>query len=426
MQQDGKTRALLARICLVVAAVLFATPERSFAGTAVGMPNLAEVAADRRAPASPECLRQLGILRFDAFRNVIHCMQAWTEYNTVTCAHISTGSYQLLTQPRHGTVSIKIIGPYHLANGDCPDKTYNFKLASYNWTDTRRNVPEDPFTMRWHTPDGLSAGPWREEPVLAPRIRGRREVWWFDGVRPNEGTYPTRITLTTEPAGYTYQWRKILEGEGDVDLIRQNATQVRARSSAASDGRQDICVTARTDVSGPSNPFCLTVLAPTLDYVGAHDIPATDFGRPVGYSSQIRYRIRDQFGTVLPAPIPWNEQFTPGTWVRDFVCGPGLPPPCPNWNRGGEVGGTVNPNNAIDHVSIWANGPNVLRPNARFPPAGSDALTCASPGQVEIDHWDGRWRIGSAVAGQGVLAERLTWQRYWNHARHCNQVFPPP
>jgi hypothetical protein len=422
--QHWETCALLARFCLVVA-VLWGAPDKAFAGTAVGTPNLAEVAADTRAPVSRECLQQLGVLRFDAFRNVVHCMQAWTEYNTVTCEHISTGSYQLLTQPRHGTVSVKVIGPYHLANGDCPDQTYNFRLASYNWTDQRRNVPEDPFTMRWHTPDGITAGPWRETPVLAPRITGRQEVWWFDGERPDEANYRTAIVLTTQPSGYTYQWRKILEGEGDVDLIRQNATQVRARSSAASDGREDVCVTARTDVSGPSNPFCLTVLAPTLQYVRSNDVPATNFGRPVGYLSRIVYRIRDQFGTILPAPIPWNERFTSGV-VRDFVCNPAVPRPCPTWNRGAEVGGTVDPNNAVDNVSIWATGFNVLRPNPQFPPPGSDALTCASPGQRRLDHWIGEWRVGSPNAGQGVLAETLRWQRYTDHARHCNQVFPPP
>jgi len=261
--------------------------------------------------------------------------------------------------------------------------------------------------------------------VLAPRITGRREVWWFNGQQPDEANYRTSIVLRAAPSGYTYRWRKVLNGDGDVDLTPQSATAVRATSAQASSANEDVCVRAATDVSGPSNPFCLSVLAPTLEYVNTHDIPATDFGRPVGYESDMHYHIRDQFNNLLPNPIPWNETFTTGV-VRDYHCAPGVTTPCPNWNRGAEVGGTVDPNDAVDHVSIWANSFGVLRPNPKFPPAGSDALTCSSGGQRRLDHWAGEWRVGGPNAGDGVLAETLIWQRYTDHARHCNQVFPPP
>jgi hypothetical protein len=425
-RQEG-TYFHLISVCFVVGALLAIwAPERALAQNAAGAPKLGEVIAGG-APATNECLAQLYILRFDAFRYVIHCLQAWTEYNIGTCEPISVGNYEVITQPKRGTISTTVIGPYHLGNGDCPDHTYNFKLARYNWTDSGKIAKLDRFTLRWYTPDGqVSAGPWDEVAVLAPRILGPNEVWWFDGEQPNEATYPTSIRLRAAPSGYTYRWNKVLAGNGDVDLTPESSTlAARARGLHASSATEDVCIEVSTSVSGPSNPFCLTVLAPTLEYVFSHDIPATDFGQPVGYESDIHYRIRDQFNNILPDPIPWNETFTTGV-VRDYVCNPAVPPPCPNWNRGAQVGGTVDPNDAVDHVSIFATAFGVLRPSPKFPAAGSDALTCTSPGQRRLDHWQGEWRVGGPNVGDGVLAETLTWQRYTDHARHCNQVFPPP
>jgi hypothetical protein len=413
--------------CFVLLALILAPFGVAKAEVAVSGPSLTEISADKALAggATKECLAQLGIAQFDAFRSVIHCLQAWTEYNPQTCDPISEGSYTVLVQPQHGTISTKTIGPYSLGNGLCPGRTYSFHLARYNWTDKKKTATQDAFTIQWFTPDGIFRYNFNHVAVLAPRITGPTEVWWFDDERPNEGVYPTRLRLTAEPSGYTYRWTKVLEGDGDIEVVPQGATTGQVTSSHASSNRRDVCVEASTDVSGPSNPFCLTVRAPTLQYRRTNDRPATSFGQPVGYESQVHYRIRDQFNTILPTPIPWNEQFTSGV-VRDYVCNAGVPTPCPNWNRGAEVGGTVDPNDAVDHVSIWATGFNVLRPNPKFPSAGSDALTCDSAGQKMIDHWTGEWRIGSADAGVGLLAETLIWQRYTDHARHCNQRFPRP
>ena len=125
------------------------------AGVAVAGANIGEA---ETVPNS--CFDQVGITPFDAFRHVRRCIQDWTEYNVDTCAPISPGSYSILVQPKHGTISTAILGPYPLKNGDCPNNTYMFNFAFYNWTDDRENydctdAPRacDLFTLEWYTPD---------------------------------------------------------------------------------------------------------------------------------------------------------------------------------------------------------------------------------------------------------------------------------
>jgi hypothetical protein len=78
-------------------------------------------AADERAVGSPSpgnflslalpagCFSQLYQTPFDSFRKVKHCLQAWTEYNTSTCASISAGSYDVTVAPKHGALSLRLI-----------------------------------------------------------------------------------------------------------------------------------------------------------------------------------------------------------------------------------------------------------------------------------------------------------------------------
>jgi hypothetical protein len=117
-----------------------------------------------------------------------------------------------------------------------------------------------------------------------------------------------------------------------------------------------------------------------------------------GYSCEIHYSIRDQFGTVLPSNVPINEHFTAAP-TADFA---GM-----NWRRGAEGGALVSPSNWFDHIEgeVSTQTPTPVAPGA--PNAA-----------VKVYHWPGGWRVGSLVIGNGVLVKNLTWQKNRGFARH--------
>jgi hypothetical protein len=345
---------------------------------------------------SKNCLAQLGQTPFDAFRNIKSCAQAWTEYNTNTCDDISPGSYEITSQPKHGTISVGIITG-HLGSGACPGKTFPFKIAYYTWTDQGTNDTQDSFTIVWTTPDGEFSFTFPMVAVLAPRISGPNVVWWFKGEKP--AGYRTEITLTAAPANMSYQWA-ISAGGSEVKLGDETANTATVTGLKGSDAEKDVGITVTVNGS-TSNPFKLTVKQPK-ELIHLSDVDQAD---PTWhYVSFIHYKIFDQFGKVLPANIPLNEHWTSGV-TTDYR---GM-----NWRRGDNGGATVGASDWVDQIQGETAG-------HAPPPLGP------GNGAVKVYHWNGEWSIGSAdpSGGKGVRVQTNTWQKFQDHARHTNVVSP--
>jgi hypothetical protein len=297
-----------------------------------------------------------------------------------------------------------------------------FKFAFYNWTDNRENydctiAPRafDRFTIEWYTADHCCDMQLPMRANLAPRIVGARELWWFNGEPSPGAAYPTEIRLTAQPSGYSYTWT-VTAGTDDVELVDPTANPVRVRSanfSPIAGGHNNVQIRVTGQFGGPSNPQRLTVLEPyDLVLNSIRDLGYPGF--PDGYDSVLRYRTRDQFGVDLPAaPIPINEEFGPQHHLGGS-----------NWQRGLPGNSARNPQNWPDFISIHS-APG-FHPIPQAPAAGSDLLTCNSPGQTQVDWWPGDWHIGSLTSGLGVEVQTNNWVRYLNHARHCDIHSPIP
>ena len=88
--------------------------------------------------------------------NVKANLQAWVEYNPVTCALISSGAWTVTTPPTLGTPSFGILNST-LGNGDCPGIIFPFALLSYTWTSDDETATQDVFDARWISPDFVQA-----------------------------------------------------------------------------------------------------------------------------------------------------------------------------------------------------------------------------------------------------------------------------
>jgi hypothetical protein len=80
-------------------------------------------------------------------------LEGWTEYDTSTCALISTGSYTSPTTPKYGKLSYAVMNGT-LSSGPCAGTVLPFNVASYMWTAAASKAPQDFFSLQWTTPDG--------------------------------------------------------------------------------------------------------------------------------------------------------------------------------------------------------------------------------------------------------------------------------
>jgi hypothetical protein len=385
-------------------------------------------AMDRGAVAGPNprelsglvstgCLAQLYTTPFDAFRHFRRCIQAWTEYNRTTCEAISPGNYNIPQPAKHGTISTRVKGPFHLGNGDCPDHTYDFQFAFYNWTDDKENydcLPHAPptaddtaacdlFTVEWFTPDGQFDMLLPMRANLAPRINGKKHVWWFKGEKPAGYDTDPGITLTAYPPGHAYTWT-IVTGGTEVKLSSPTANPVQVASLMGSTAKNDVSITVQEADGATSNPFRITVKQPkSLTLLSNVDMIDATFA----YDSDIHYKILDQFGMILPKNVPLNEHFTADV-TADFAG--------ENWRRGANGGATVAPSDWHDQVQGESAG-HVPPPQNPQTPLGT----------TKVYHWPGNWSIGSAdpSGGKGVKVQKNTWLKFQDHARHRDIVSPP-
>lgn len=377
-----------------VRAAEVAAPGRSDSATSAMLLD-----ADGLARLTRACGAQLGDTPFDAFRNRIQCLQAWTEYQPSTCKPISPGSYRVDRRPRFGALSYGLITG-RLANGACPGKTFSFRIAYYKWTNTAAWPKQDLFTIRWVTPDGLYNLSFPMIANRAPRITGETLAWWFNGEKP--GGYKTELILKAQPAGAgPYTWR-VETGTGRVQLDGRTGPVTTLTTRLGSRALNDVVVTVTARAS-KSAPHRLTVRQPkSLSFLRNVDKADPTWG----YETEIHYAIRDQFNQILPANVPLNEHWTSGV-VSDFA---GM-----DWRPSDNKGAVVAPADWPDVIQGEMADHHPVPRNPQTPLLGR-----------RVNHWNGKWSIGStdANAGKGLRVQTNTWQKYLDHARHTNVVSP--
>jgi len=103
--------------------------------------------------SSPTAILPQNSLAYTLNPQVKTLIDAWVEYNRVTCTLISSGSWTVTTAPTYGKTATGIITGT-LGNGDCPGVTFPFAAIYYTWTSKDPNgVSSDSFAATWTSPD---------------------------------------------------------------------------------------------------------------------------------------------------------------------------------------------------------------------------------------------------------------------------------
>ena len=151
--------APLAASAAVFVAAALATPT---AAAATPAPAAREGTSCRSSPAgAPVCRyhhhqkagRGGNYLLIDTvLPNLQDDLEAWVEYNPLTCALVSTGQWTVTTPPQYGTTTLGTLVDV-LGNGDCPGVLFTYALISYTWTSTDEAAKVDNFAAQWSSPD---------------------------------------------------------------------------------------------------------------------------------------------------------------------------------------------------------------------------------------------------------------------------------
>jgi hypothetical protein len=249
--------------------------------------------------------------------------------------------------------------------------------------------------------------------TVKPILNGSKTLWWFNGEMPPG--YSVKTSLTAAPTdAATYLW-KIKAGADKVEFSNKSsritttsaATPIMSKSSNGSSKSRDIKVTVTVN-NIESDPFRMTVLVPNSLIPQKKGFTKDEPDKDYGYKSTINYVVLDQMGDPLPAFVPLNEEFT-RPLVKDYIA--------TDWRRGPDGGTTQNPRNIQDEIQGEVVGFG-LNPEPQTPQMPL--------GKVKIEHWNGRWQIGSTTVGKGRTVQTNVWQKYRDHGRHENIVSPPP
>ncbi|MHB9023827.1 MAG: hypothetical protein ACYC7E_06575 [Armatimonadota bacterium] len=247
-------------------------------------------------------------------------------------------------------------------------------------------------------------------------------LWWFNGVNPPAmyGYYTqTDLSAVGLSSGY-YRWEidagsdyaRWSDGSIIIDRTTNGVTLVSTNASAAEDDIRVYLYWKKT--SGGTYYRCgsytTTVKAPNgLSKINTNTVNKNYSFYPFdhrGYTTEIHYEIRDQFSTVLPSTIPWNENFTGGV-----TSAPAYAPPNPqeNWGRGPAVGWVVDPSDAYDTIASWDSWPRSFYPSPLPYPQATPTLVNSFPGE---------WNVGSVNIGNGRRVKTLTWETYRDRGAH--------
>jgi hypothetical protein len=266
--------------------------------------------------------------------------------------------------------------------------------------------------------------------VVAPKIvyaendenEKVKDVWWFNGERPRG--YWTTVKVFANPVNVSrYDWR-VSSGAGYAEFIDGSipnspatVTTIRSVDMAAKDPgppRGKGAFSVIVSVNGvDSDPFPLKVRRPfkinPLPSTGTKPNPDDEGDFVFGYKTKIHYQIEDQLGDVLPSPLPAREVFT----TREIDDIPS------NWTIGSNAGYSGKPSNPEDFADVIT-GQNIIN----GPNPGTQAPCKPNLCDTRVFHFCGYISVGSGVAGKGVMVATLTWQRFRDHARHCDLATP--
>ena len=254
------------------------------------------------------------------------------------------------------------------------------------------------------------------------------DVWWFDDAVPDVsfGYYCESDLIASGVTTGQFKW--VIESGGDKVVFKSNGSTTLYTSinqaTIKSIGRSTGATQVTNDIgihmywkraSDPSYTSAgwhdMAVFAPhyLVNYQN-EDIPAGN-----GYQSKIHYKTYDQFSRALPASFPINEDWASAT--SDFQG--------ENWiARNGEsenqegsavVGFDWYDNMTRAQQTGW-NPPQYTVPPAQQP---QNPL-----GNVAVEHWLGKWRVGSLVTydgennNRGIVVRNLSWQLYQDHGRN--------
>lgn len=264
--------------------------------------------------------------------------------------------------------------------------------------------------------------------TVSPKIyqaQGKDVVWWFNGEKPDG--YTMELEMTADPPNATsYTWK--IKGDyaefvsgGKETTTSKNTVKLKAKDFGSPQGlpknKGDFKITVTVN-SVESDPKKLRVLRPfSIRFLKLKD--SGDVLR--GYLSKLHYEMLDQFGKRLPKPVWARENFDFKT-VELQCCKSGKET---NWVVGevGDMAGAhpSDPANFADTIS----GQSIVTNPDRFPlPFGPQAVDDRDH-KLKIMRWSGTVTIGSTKKNRGVPVASLVWQKFRDHARHCDLRSPP-
>src|SRR5579875_95996 len=313
--------------------------------------------------------------------------------------------------------------PLHLTSSQPPSFTMCLKTAPETKIQKYTLVPSGNGNICGNYPFSPSS----TQLIVAPQIKGPQEVWWFNGITPRGWEGETKVTLTAIPSGEkSYSWT-ITDGADFAQFSNGEATEtttnntVKLELNSAPPGspggncsipQNNITVTVSVN-NVTSAPFKLTGKMPASIKPNK---PISDVPNLFsGYKSTIFYELDDQFGCVLPKNVDVREVFTVTTPIKDEDT---------NWNIGQLAGAHPNLSTPSDIKDVIT-GQSALTANGI--PNAPPAIACrvCPAWSVRVEHWCGYVEVGSQAEGKGVQVATLTWQKFVNHARHCDLASPP-
>jgi hypothetical protein len=344
-------------------------------------------------------------------------IEGWTEYNTKTCAEISTGSYTVKVAPKKGKLFFAVVNGT-LSNGACPGVTFPFNVAYYTWTSASQSVLQDPFTLDWKTPDGKFShlNSWTGE--LA-KITQAKSVWWACGVSggslPNTGT----LTLTNAPSGATsFAWT-ITAGVTDLVYSNGKATittttdKASVKTLAASTAMNNVSM--KVVVKKLTYLFKTTVRTPKqlkrrtdLDHENGRGASCAVSGTE-GFQSLVGYEVDDQFGVNTKTPDNSNAG------VNELL-GAKTNHQTNNWTVP-KAGGSATPGGVFDDNLCFTG--KTWKPNPKVP---QSPLTTNL-----VDTIPQTWFTGSKATpppNKGCKAQTDTINFFIDHGSHTNIKSP--
>ena len=87
-------------------------------------------------------------------------LEGSVEYNTTTCALISSGEYSATSEPSHGNLTYGTLDHALQTTDHCNGVVLPFAVVYYTWTDDQTDSTQDSFAVEWKTPDGTEGGPY--------------------------------------------------------------------------------------------------------------------------------------------------------------------------------------------------------------------------------------------------------------------------